>query len=239
MTIGKLIKEYRVSKNLSQPELSVKSNIEQSYLSKIENDKSVPSDEVFQAILNALDMPVADFINNEDYQANPNIYNQVPLLKQHFEHQTQLSQVSQRHFLYVCTLFMALGLATFYSGWKASIFHEHIYVYESKGLVKPDEPIDIYDRNVADLIDRSLPGFDQKLRQLRFKLASRNTTEYQNFTYYKGESYVQNFPDGRRLFRFDKNKRVPHPANGVLQFLGILFAAIGAIGFIIERRIYK
>jgi len=238
MTIGKLLKEYRVSKNLSQPELSEKANIEQSYLSKIENDKSLPSDEIFEAILLAMDIPLAEFVSKEEYLASPNSYNQLPILKQHFEQQKKQTQVSQRNFLYLCTLFIALGVASFYSGWRATLFSDQIYIYESNGLVLKNEPIDIFNRNIADLVDRSEPGHEQKLRKLRFSLAPRNTNEYQNHSSYMGEDYVQNLPDGRRLFRLDKTKYVPNVANGMLQFFGVLLICLGAIGFIVERKVY-
>ncbi|MCL1076679.1 XRE family transcriptional regulator [Parashewanella spongiae] len=51
MTLGQIIKQIRVEKALSQPELAEKIGIEQSYLSKLENDKSLPSNEMLQAIL--------------------------------------------------------------------------------------------------------------------------------------------------------------------------------------------
>ena len=150
-----------------------------------------------------------------------------------------LQLLSQRHFLYMCTFVIALGLASFYSGWRATIFNDFIYVYESNGLVLADEPIDIFNRNIGDLIDRSQPGYDQALRKLRFKLAHRNISQYQNFSDYMGESYIQTVPQGKRLFRFDTTKHIPNRANGLLQFIGVLLLTLGVIGFFIERRIFK
>ena len=40
--------------------------IEQSYLSKLENDKSVPSAEMFQAIVKALELDVQEFLKDID-----------------------------------------------------------------------------------------------------------------------------------------------------------------------------
>ena len=41
MTLGEQLKRIRVNKGLSQPELAELSTIEQSYLSKLENDKKI------------------------------------------------------------------------------------------------------------------------------------------------------------------------------------------------------
>ncbi|MBM7071474.1 helix-turn-helix transcriptional regulator [Shewanella sp. 202IG2-18] len=43
MTFGQIIKSFRTEKGLSQPEFAEQVGIEQSYLSKLENDKSLPS----------------------------------------------------------------------------------------------------------------------------------------------------------------------------------------------------
>jgi transcriptional regulator with XRE-family HTH domain len=53
MTLGTKLIRLRTEHNLSQPELSQKMGIEPSYLSTLENDKSVPSNEIFNNILQA------------------------------------------------------------------------------------------------------------------------------------------------------------------------------------------
>ena len=54
MTLGEYIKDARAQMQLSQPQLAEQIGIKQSYLSKLENDKSLPSNEVFRRLLNAL-----------------------------------------------------------------------------------------------------------------------------------------------------------------------------------------
>ena len=50
-TLGQQLKQLRNNKKLSQPEFAQQVGIEQSYLSKLENDKSIPSNEIFRALL--------------------------------------------------------------------------------------------------------------------------------------------------------------------------------------------
>ncbi len=51
MNIGERIKQLRIDKNLTQPQLAELANIEQSYLSKLENDKYIPSREILCSLL--------------------------------------------------------------------------------------------------------------------------------------------------------------------------------------------
>ena len=59
MNFGEKVKQLRTERNLTQPQLAQAIGIEQSYLSKLENDKSVPSADIFQAILKAFGIDVA------------------------------------------------------------------------------------------------------------------------------------------------------------------------------------
>ncbi|WP_229381076.1 helix-turn-helix domain-containing protein [Shewanella psychropiezotolerans] len=47
MTLGQQLKQFRIDRGFSQPELAELAGIEQSYLSKLENDKSVLSNMSF------------------------------------------------------------------------------------------------------------------------------------------------------------------------------------------------
>ena len=47
MNFGEKLKQIRTQKNLTQPQMAEAIGIEQSYLSKLENDKSIPSAEMF------------------------------------------------------------------------------------------------------------------------------------------------------------------------------------------------
>lgn len=61
-TLGQQLKQLRNNKKLSQPEFAQQVGIEQSYLSKLENDKSIPSNEIFRSLLIALDLSIDEFM---------------------------------------------------------------------------------------------------------------------------------------------------------------------------------
>ena len=56
MTLGETIRLLRNQLELTQPELAEKAGIEQSYLSKLENDKGTPSFDIINRIAQALNL---------------------------------------------------------------------------------------------------------------------------------------------------------------------------------------
>jgi transcriptional regulator with XRE-family HTH domain len=66
VNFGEKVRQLRAERNLTQPQLAQLIGIEQSYLSKLENDKSIPSADIFQAIQLALSIDVATFLEGVD-----------------------------------------------------------------------------------------------------------------------------------------------------------------------------
>lgn len=64
MTLGDKLKQLRLAKDWTQPEASGMIGIEQSYLSKLENDKSIPSDEMFAQLLKGYEVSVHELIGD-------------------------------------------------------------------------------------------------------------------------------------------------------------------------------
>ncbi len=63
MKLGEKIKLLRSEKEMTQPELSSKAGIEQSYLSKLENEKGSPSFDIINRIAMALGTSGIDLID--------------------------------------------------------------------------------------------------------------------------------------------------------------------------------
>ncbi|MBE8167352.1 MAG: helix-turn-helix transcriptional regulator, partial [Shewanella sp.] len=80
MTLGQIIKKCRVEKGLSQPELADKIGIEQSYLSKLENDKSLPSNDMLQAILLAFDIKLEAILSSIESSSEKKRLKQIPIV---------------------------------------------------------------------------------------------------------------------------------------------------------------
>lgn len=66
MNLGEKLKLLRQEKGWNQPELAEQLGIEQSYLSKLENGKAIPSADTFQRILEAFDLTVEEMLKGLD-----------------------------------------------------------------------------------------------------------------------------------------------------------------------------
>ena len=66
MNFGARLKQIRTDRELTQPQFAELIGIEQSYLSKLENDKSQPSAEMFGNIIKALGMAPEAFLADLD-----------------------------------------------------------------------------------------------------------------------------------------------------------------------------
>jgi transcriptional regulator with XRE-family HTH domain len=87
VNFGERVKQLRSERNLTQPQLAQAIGIEQSYLSKLENDKSVPSADIFQAILRAFSIDVATFLEGVDEKQVYRDLRQVPEVSNHLNAQ--------------------------------------------------------------------------------------------------------------------------------------------------------
>ncbi len=66
MKFGEKLKELRNEKEITQPDMGEAIGIEQSYWSKLENDKSLPSNDIFIRILEVFGLDIADLVDDLD-----------------------------------------------------------------------------------------------------------------------------------------------------------------------------
>ena len=146
MTLGEKLKLLRQEKGLSQPELAEQAGIEQSYLSKLENDKSLPSNDMFRKILTAFQISIADFLNDELMQKDLQRLKQIPDVEQFLTQQSHNQFIKRRNFLLLASMSIVVAVTLFFIGYSKLIFNEYVYHYESIGVIKDDEPNDIFSR---------------------------------------------------------------------------------------------
>ncbi|PHS22939.1 MAG: hypothetical protein COA84_11865 [Robiginitomaculum sp.] len=67
MLLGEKLKNLRAVHDWTQPELAAKANIEQSYLSRLENGKGLPSAEVLDRLLGVFQLSPAEFLADDTH----------------------------------------------------------------------------------------------------------------------------------------------------------------------------
>lgn len=226
MTLGDYIKDKRATMQLSQPQLAEQIGIEQSYLSKLENDKSLPSNEVFRRLLTALNLSLPAFIaafSAQEIQQLTAIADVEFYLKQQNSKQ-------QRHsgWLVLSLSFVfALGAVCFYAGFQALCFPERLYQYESQGVVLPGESAFVFnDWNQSySFFPSTDKEMEQKKKEMYQRLAQLTEHSFENL----GQYYIRTVEGGSRTFEYKTASRVSRTGNTVLQLLGLFLMVFSAV----------
>lgn len=127
MTFGEQLKICRNKATFSQPELAELVGIEQSYLSKLENDKSIPSNEIFRSLLKAFDLSTGEFISLITSPTERQRLSQIPDVEHWLNHQQRDKLNRQRFFLYVSSALIVISATVFYIGFSKQLFNETRY----------------------------------------------------------------------------------------------------------------
>ncbi|MCH8493203.1 MAG: helix-turn-helix domain-containing protein [Idiomarina sp.] len=246
MTLGERLKQRRNELELSQPELAEQMGIEQSFLSKLENDRSLPSNETFRRWLQALELSLAEALSPLENSYIRNKLTQISDVD-HLINKQQDDAVRQRsRLLTLSSMALALSLPLFYVGYTASIFPEQQYEYMSHGNIADNESVDIYRNWIhnspwADPRMRLEPGFLELQQKMTERLQEQRIVTFEN----RGYQYTEEVAGSHGAFYrtwyrqpINEGSTVHRPINGLLQGFGLFFAMFGILGFWRERKLY-
>ena len=236
-TLGQQLKQLRNDKKLSQPEFAEQAGIEQSYLSKLENDKSIPSNEIFRSLLIALDLSIDKFMEPLVSSHDKARLIQIPDVEQWYKNKTVKNSATQRKFIYLAMFLISIGCALFYSGYKNDVFNENFYEYKSFGVVRADEPQDIFE-NWRDYT-LFIPGKSNASKEGRYEMQVRRKELYKLMGEYVGESFVEKVEGGKRVYLLVKVEphTLEHMGNSWLEFLGLFAAVFGLVLSVLQPRL--
>jgi len=239
VNFGEKVRQLRAERNLTQPQLAQLIGIEQSYLSKLENDKSVPSADIFQAILKAFSIDVATFLEGVDEKQIYRDLRQVPEVSHHLNSVITTRIHSIRTWLFASGIALALGLTLGVAGWRGLLFSNTQYNYSSPGVLLPGEPSDFFERHAHELMQRYQAGeiTDKERMRLVVEFNKRFATDYKLLDEYRGLGYLEKVPGGMRSYDHDTEEYSSRPQNRWLMLAGVLLTFSGLTGFIIEARL--
>lgn len=239
MYFGEKVRLLRSERNLTQPQLAQAIGIEQSYLSKLENDKSVPSADIFQAILKALSIDVATLLAGVDEKQIRSDLRQVPEVADHLRSQAATRVHHIKSWLYASGLAAAAGLALAFAGYRGLLFSNQQFNYESLGVLHPGESPDLFHSYSGHLQRQQNAGLitDQERIKQVIEIEKRKSLDYRMLDEFRGQGFVEEVPGGTRYFNFQYSSAFEHPQNRWLMFAGALFAFGGLAGFLVEARL--
>jgi transcriptional regulator with XRE-family HTH domain len=245
MNIGEKIKQLRTDKNLTQPQLAEAIGIEQSYLSKLENDKSVPSADIFQAILKALTVDVGSFLEGIDEKIIHRQLRQIPEVANYLHAGVAYKIHNIKKWLFGSAVACVIGLTLVVAGYKSLIFPSSVFEYRSNGLVKQSEPDDLFENTNSYLMRVGCPFFDkthddtEECQVLRKDIRSRARQETMLLPDYRGNTIYREQADGRQVFFSRGLQFTNSPTNSYLTLLGAMLTFSGLFGFFIECRLRR
>lgn len=239
MNFGDRLKQLRTQKSLTQPQLAQAIGIEQSYLSKLENDKSIPGADIFQAILRALQIDVAAFLEGVDDNIVHRELRQVPEVANHLNTQTALRIHSVRTWLFGSAIAGIIGLTLFFSGYKALLFSNSVYSYISEGVVHEDEPTDLFDSYNSWLASKRRAGEidDDGYKKREAEIMSRMKADLLTLNEHRGEGFIEKVPGGSRVYQLRNIGYQERAGNRYLMVAGLLLTFTSLFGFFVEWRL--
>lgn len=245
MNFGERLKQIRIEKGLTQPQFAQLAGIEQSYLSKLENDKSVPSADMFSTILSGLDMDESTFLKEVDPDFLATTLRHIPAVAR-FNTKVVAVQVNgTKQWLYGSALAWVLGFALMLAANDGIFFSNKLYKYTSPGVILPGEAEHIFENHKQILslkLAANILTFQEMSKELQAFQVSRSRPVTVEWPDSRGTLYVEKAENGRRRFELIDTVHVQAPGNRILQFLGAIVFACGFVGLFIEwqlRRLKK
>jgi len=240
VNVGEKIRQLRTERNLTQPQLAEAIGIEQSYLSKLENDKSVPSADIFQAILKGFAVDVATFLEGIDERIVRGELRQIPEVAHHINAGVAVRIHNIRRWLFGSAAACAVGLTLAAAGYEGLIFSDKQFTYSSPGVILPGEPTNIFSIYSGLLHARKLAReiTDEERNKLEVEFNMKRVRQDLLLSdRYRGEEFAVKVDDGERRYELKKLTEYVRVENRFLLLFGSLLTFGGLFGFFVESRL--
>jgi transcriptional regulator with XRE-family HTH domain len=241
VNVGERIRQLRSDRNLTQPQLAQAIGIEQSYLSKLENDKSVPSADIFQAVLKAFSVDTATFLEGVDQKIVHGDLRQIPEVANLLNANAARRIHDIRKWLFGSAAACVLGLTCFVAGYRGFIFSNMQFNYRSDGVVLPGEPSNIFDAFRPLLFSKRMSGeiTDKESEKRVADYMARFDEHILSLNEYRGMGFTAPVEGGTRNYKFHGQTENLRTENRYLMLLGTLLAFSGIFGFLLEYRLRR
>lgn len=243
--------------------------IEQSWLSKIENDKSVPSSDLINHIAEIFELSLDELLHGLDPAYVRNNLASLPEVRGLLQEKKFRIVNDARNWLLAAAVSFALGIALTFAG-GSRIVNEEFYLYQSEGLVYAEEPQNLFedrDRIIGDFAratvnhaDMRESEYNRQLGNIRsikdLELGARReyreivTADFRGTFYitedtvpFDAEDFFGNEVEegsaGTRMYMFVDTRTIPSSINKALIPLGIFLQIFGLGLFILEFRMTR
>jgi transcriptional regulator with XRE-family HTH domain len=242
MNFGERLKQIRTDRGLTQPQFAQLAGIEQSYLSKLENDKSVPSAEMFTTIVSALEMDAASFLQDVDRELLGTTLRHIPAVSQFAAGEAAARVNHTRRWLFGSAAAWILGFAMMLAANDGIFFPNKLYTYSSPGVIRPGEAENVfstYREVLGNQMLAKLITVEEMGKQSAEFMAKRNRPLTVEWPDSRGTVYYEQVENGRRRFELVTTRHIQSEGNRILQYIGAIVFACGFVGLFIEWRLRR
>lgn len=227
MTLGETLKLLRTEHNLTQPELAERARIEQSYLSKLENDKATPSFDIINRLAQALGLTGMGLIHKLSHSYISENLSHLPEVAAEYATVKEKRERNSKRQLLVAAALLLVGVALYMTGAKELIVSNTTWYYVSDGVIKPGEHYRQFEPRAISEIGESDTG-DAVWQRL---LGNKDRIEriYRQSDQNLGHDFLVEVPGGKRFFQRENSEYTPRPVNKMLEILGVLVGLAGIL----------
>lgn len=222
MTFGDYLKHLRGDRGWTQPQAAARAGIEQSYLSKLENGKSIPSGETYQRLVEAYGISAPDMIGVL-FPAELDRLREIDALRDHLLHHACARRAVPRRWLVAGLAALALGGGFVGLSRIDEARTVQLYTYRSDGVILPGEGPDVFDR----AYEGPGEGEDDAARAdllRRLDERTRFTPEM------RGPMFTERTPNGRRIWHLVGSTERLEPARYRWALVPGLALIVGGLG---------
>ena len=231
MKFGEYLKAQRDARGWTQPTAAEKIGIEQSYLSKLENNRSLPSNDVLQRILDVFAIDVGALVDDLDQGAR-NQLRQIPDVADHFSHRKQMMIGNRKRWLLWSAALVAFGVGLIYAGIAHLFYSDHVYHYKSHGVVLEGESKEIF-RHPP--IPRGADS--EEAAELMNAILDRVDEDYLQLNSFAGEIFNVPVENGSRTYYLHSEQQIDPWQNKAITFIGVIMLVFGTVGLLLERKL--
>lgn len=223
MKLGEKIKKLRNDAGLTQPELAEKAQIEQSYLSKLENEKGSPSFDVIAKIAGAFDLDVMTLIDSLSLSYLQENLQHLPEIAIKLEARREAKKLKIRRSYIMAAMSIIVGVALVILGNSSTIFPQSVYQYKSMGLINKGE----VNRHFQTSPLRELVETREMSNKRIVNNINRLDEELLLTRSYRGEGFIEGYGTKRRYFELFDVREIESPLKDILVVFGFVFLLSG------------
>ncbi len=182
----------------TQPDTAAKVEIEQSYLSKLENGKAYPSDNVFGRLVEILELDVST-LNQRLFPGELDRLRDVELVRQALLKDTHRTRTAGRRWLVAGLILVMIGGACLGLTQVDATNGRYQYTYQSTGVILAGENLDVFELAHQEL-DPELESDAEQLAR-RNELIARIDDQVRTVAQFRGPMFIESVAGGQRMWR--------------------------------------